>query len=109
LDFFSLFPLLPHVQIRLPPLLSSLPSVKNSCLVIRPSRLRSEASAVAGKLRPTPRLRPDEMAGQVGAASQALGINYGAIIFWAFNPLKFGLRKRFFVTFVTFVWKSGPC
>jgi hypothetical protein len=31
-----------------------------------------------------------------------------AIIFWAFSPLKFGLREQFFVTFVTFVWKSDP-
>ena len=27
---------------------------------------------------------------------------------WAFSPLKFGLREQFFVTFVTFVWKSDP-
>ena len=35
------------------------------------TRLRQEASAVAEKLRPTPRLRPDKMAGQVGPAGQA--------------------------------------
>jgi hypothetical protein len=32
-----------------------------------------------------------------------------AIIFWAFSPLKFGLREQLFVTFRAFFEKSGPC